>query len=185
MRNLTKSLIAISCLCMILNSCGVQGQKDDDSENNGKLQASETSNSEDTEIQIEEARKGMINLMNSYLEAVKTLDAEKAIDHFNQSSEFKMVVDGQVVNYEEWVEKTQEWLQNLSKFEGVWDTIYISVLNKDVVAALGPFHNFQTDKQGNKIPMKGEVTWIGVRDGDGWKFGYGHVYHQLDTLNNN
>ena len=185
MKKLTKFLIVITCLCMILNSCGLQEQKDTNVNDSGKLQANESLNNEDTETQIEEARRGMVNLMNSYMEAVKTLDADKVINHFNQSSEFKMAGDGQVNNYEEWVEKTQEWLQNLSKFEGVWDSIYISVLNKDVVAAFGPFHDVLTDKQGNKIPVRGEVTWIGVRNGDKWKFGYGHVYHQLDTLNNN
>jgi len=167
---------------MILNSC--EGQKDtDDSDNNSKLQANEASNSDDTEIQKEEARKGMIELMNSYIAAVKTLDSDKVIDHYYQSPEFKFISDGHVTNYDETVKNVREFLGSLSKVEGSWDTIYVSVLSPEIVTAMAPFHETFIDKEGNRTPLKGEVTWTAIKDGDRWRFTYGHGNHQPDTGN--
>ena len=179
MKNFAKPFIAVSFFYLMLFGCGTKDQNK--IEDSGKEQVTEEIDNKDKEIQIEEARKAMIDLMNSYIASVKSLDIDKVIDHYYPSPEFKIIMDGHLSNYDETVTNVKGLLQSMSKVEGEWDTIHVSVLSPDVVTAMATYHETFIDKEGNKTPLKGEVTWTAVKDEGRWRFAYGHGYHEPDN----
>lgn len=111
-----------------------------------------------SDAQKEETKLAMINLMNSYVDAIKEGNADKIIAHYLDSPEFMLFENGIRQGYSEFVGQVLKDFSNISKYEGKWDTILVSVLNPDAVAAAAPFHEVLTDKEGVETPLKGEVT---------------------------
>ena len=125
----------------------------------------------------------MINKMNSYVDAIKERNADKIISHFLDSPEFMFYADGKRQGYNELVAQVRnDFPGNVSKYDGKWDTINVSVLSPDAVVAAAPFHEVLTDKEGIETRLKGEVTWIAVRVGKDWKFIYAHAFYLPDTI---
>ena len=90
--------------------------------------------------------------------------------------------DGKRQNYDDIVAQVHDLFTNLKSYEGKWDTIFVSVLNSNAVAAVAPFHEVLTDKNGSETRLKGEVTWVAVREENNWKFIYAHASYQPDTI---
>jgi hypothetical protein len=132
--------------------------------------------------QKEEARKAMITLMNSYNDALKERNVEKISSFFLRSPEFMIYADGKSLNYDDVVAQFRNVFPNFKSLENKWDTIFVSVLNSNAVAAAAPFHEVFTDKNGNITRLKGVATWIAVRVENNWKFIYGLGSEQLDTI---
>ena len=179
MKNFIKNNFYLLSICIFIYGCGAKEQASSDNQATKDITSIEV----DLEQQNEEARKSMIDLMNSYVNSVKELNAEKVINHYLKSTEFKFITDGQILGYDETVKNAHDFVENITQVEGGWDTIYVSVLHPDIVAAMAPFHETFTDKEGNKIPLKGEITWIAVKNEGNWKFAYGHGFHQPDDGN--
>jgi hypothetical protein len=133
-------------------------------------------------IQKQEARKVMVTLMNSYADALKERNVEKISSLFLRSPEFMIYSSGKSLNYDEVVAQFRDVFPNFKSLENKWDTIFVSVLNSNAIAAAAPFHEVITDKNGNVIRLKGETTWIAVRVENNWKFIYGHGFEQPDTV---
>jgi uncharacterized protein (TIGR02246 family) len=129
----------------------------------------------------EEVRASMIALMNSYIDALKERNAERITNYFLNSPEFVFYAEGKRQGYDDIVAQVRDLFPNLKSYESKWDTIYVSVLNSDAVAAVAPFHEVLTDKNGVETRLKGEVTWIAVRAANEWKFSYAHATYQPDT----
>ena len=68
--------------------------------------------------QNEEARKAMITLMNSYIDAIKELNAEKIISCYSSSPEFMFYADGKRQNYDELVDDVWDFFANIKKYKG-------------------------------------------------------------------
>jgi len=129
----------------------------------------------------EEAHKAMVALMNSYVDALKERNVEKVTGYFLRSPEFLFYAEGKRQSYDDIVAQVRELFPSLKSYESRWDTMYVSVLNTDAVAAVAPFHEVLTDKNGVETRLKGEVTWIAVRTANEWKFSYAHATYQPDT----
>jgi len=142
-----------------------------------------TNNKPLSDVQKDDAKEAMITLMNSYVGAIKERNADKIISHFLDSPEFMFYTDGNRQGYDELVAQVRrDFPNNVSKYEGNWDTILVSVLNPDAVAAAAPFHEVLTDMEGIETRLKGEVTWIAIRVGKDWKFIYAHAFYLPDTI---
>ena len=135
-----------------------------------------------TSIQKQEARKVMVTLMSSYSDAVKECNVEKISSLFLHSSEFMIYSGRRSLNYDEVVAQFRDAFPNFKSLEVKWDTIFVSVLNSNAIAAAAPFHEVITDKKGNVTRLKGETTWIAVRVENNWKFIYSHGFEQPDTV---
>ena len=131
--------------------------------------------------QREDARKATISLLNSYLDALKELNAEKVTSHFLESPEFLYSMGGMSWNYDQMVAGMRQSLSSLKSYDGRLDTIHLSVLNPESVAAMVVFHYSEVDGNGTESRHKGEITWIAVRKASEWKFIYAHGFQQPDT----
>ena len=125
----------------------------------------------------------MISLMNTLRDAAVELDAEKVINLCLDTSEF-LCFSGLVMNYEQFVKAEREGFANFVSHQLTWDTLIVKVLSPDVVAALAPFHQKLTLKDGTILQQKGEVTWIATMTDNGLKLIYGHAGHRPDTTSN-
>jgi hypothetical protein len=135
-----------------------------------------------TTVQNEDTKKAMINLMNSYINSIKERNFDKTIAHFMDSPEFMFFSEGKCQGYNEIVTQVRDLYQSISKYEGKWDTIFVSALTPTAVAAVAPFHEVLTDNNGVETRLKGEVTWIAIRLEKDWKFIYGHASYLPDTI---
>ena len=142
-----------------------------------------TNNKPVSDAQKEEAKIAMITLMNSYVDAIKERNADKIISHYLDSPEFMFYADGKRQGYNELVARVRkDFPDNVSKYDGKWDTINVSVLNPDAVTAAAQFHEVLTNKEGIETRLKGEITWIAVRVEKDWKFIYAHAFYLPDTI---
>ena len=139
--------------------------------------------SESDRSEKEYMRMQMISLMNTLRDAAIELDAEKVINLCLDTSEF-LCFSGSVMNYEQFVKAERVGFANFVSHQLTWDTLIVKVLSPDVVAALAPFHQKLTLKDGTILQQKGEVTWIATRTDNGLKLIYGHAGHRLDSTTN-
>lgn len=118
--------------------------------------------------------------MNSYVNAIKALDIERVIGHYANEPEFRVFMDGKVSDYDAYVSQARADLSQASGFEGGWQGITVVLLGPRAAAAAAPFREVIIDKGGQRIAIKGAVTWIWVRRGSEWKILYGHATHEPD-----
>ena len=176
MKKSVNLVILLFLMSVTLFSCLDQESSKSNLPNAGQEAVSQSA-SKDLEKQKEEARNAVYNLMKSYEESIKNLDLEKTLQHYSQASDFLLISDGQVSNYDEFSKGLGEMFPNLEKVEGGFDTMYIHVLTTEVVNVMAPFQETFVDKSGNKTSLKGEVTWTAMKKGEEWKFVYGHTFH--------
>jgi hypothetical protein len=129
----------------------------------------------------ESARDAMVVIMDRLKQAVESLDVAGVLALCRSSEEFLGVIDGVIVNYDQFVANEQV-LNRLVQVNVTFDPLHIRVLGEDTVAALALFHQMIMDENHVVIHLKGEVTWIANRvNGGPWKLTYVHARHMPDT----
>jgi hypothetical protein len=132
-------------------------------------------------VQPEESRKAMVGLMNSLNDALKDRDVEKITGHLLNSPEFFFYLEGKRQGYDETVAQVRGLFGNLNVYESKWDTIQVSILSPDAIAASATFHVILIDMKRVETHLVGEVTCTAVREANGWKFVNVHATYQPDT----
>jgi ketosteroid isomerase-like protein len=107
--------------------------------------------------------------MKSYNDAVGSLDTERIFAHYANEPEFRVCLDN------------RKDFASLNAIEGGFTDITVLLLGPGIAAAVAPFRETFVDKAGNRLPVKGTVTWIWGRRGTEWKILYGHGAHEPDT----
>lgn len=120
-------------------------------------------------------RHSMLDLLRSYENAFRDLDASKVISHYLDSPEFEVINDGKVLGYHEQEKEVRSLFTNMTKFEGGYLDPKIKVIDNDLVTATTPFRETLTFFGGSRFDVVGEVTWTAKRVGDRFKFIRGHV----------
>lgn len=118
--------------------------------------------------------------MNSYGDAIKALDIERVIGHYAKEPEFRVFMDGKISDYDAYVSQARADIGQASGIEGGLQGITVVVLGPKAAAAAAPFREVIIDKAGQRLAIKGTVTWTWVRRGPEWKILYGHASHELD-----
>ncbi|MCX6142703.1 MAG: hypothetical protein NTZ35_05735 [Ignavibacteriales bacterium] len=132
-------------------------------------------------IQPEEARRAMIGAMNSFNDALKERNVEKITGHLLNSPEFFFYVEGKRQGYDGTVAQVRELFANLKVYESRWDTIQVSILSPDAIAASATFHVILIDMRRVETHLIGEVTCTAVRGVNEWQFLNAHATYQPDT----
>jgi hypothetical protein len=126
-------------------------------------------------------KESVLSLLDTQLKAVNGHDVDGVIALFNSSPEFLACLDGEIYNYEEFVNAEREGFKLLKSVPTKWDTAYVRVLSSDLAIALMPFHQIQIDTCGVKTRWTGDVTFIAKRINGEWKNIYVHAVHRPDT----
>jgi len=119
--------------------------------------------------------------MNSYDEAVGSLDTERIFAHYANEPEFRVCLDNKISDYETLVSQVRKDFASLDAIEGGFTDITVLLLGPGIAAAVAPFRETFVDKSGTRSSVKGTVTWIWGRRGTEWKILYGHGVHEPDT----
>lgn len=129
-------------------------------------------NEDDWGNQKENIRTEIINLIDSYFDAIRELDSLKIVDHYLKSQEFAFFENGQTLSYKDLIERVGIVTKSFSTIELSLNSIQVKVLNNGVAVAFMSYDQLLTDKEGNQTPISGEATWIAVRDENQWKLAY-------------
>jgi ketosteroid isomerase-like protein len=102
------------------------------------------------------------------------------IGHYAKEPEFRVFMDGKISDYAAYVSQAKADIGQASGIEGGLQAVTVIVLGPKVAAAVAPFREVIIDKAGQRLAIKGTVTWTWVRRGPEWKILYGHASHELD-----
>jgi hypothetical protein len=122
----------------------------------------------------------VLSLLDTQLKAVNGHDVDGVIALFNSSPEFLACLDGEIINYEEFVKAEREGFKLLKSVPTKWDTAHVRVLSSDLAIALMPFHQIQIDTSGVETRWTGDVTFIAKRINGEWKNIYVHAVPRPD-----
>lgn len=119
--------------------------------------------------------------MISYAEALSVLDSARVLGHYVAGPEFRLASDGNSYSYTD----MQKILGDLrAKFQSAgvrWDTLAVTVLDRDAAFVYAPFRRTDTDKAGGVARIRGNATWVWVRRDGAWHMLYGHGDHYPDS----
>lgn len=119
--------------------------------------------------------------MTSYAEALSLVDSSRVLGHYVAGPEFRLASDGNSYSYVD-MQKIIGDLRVKYQSLGVrWDTVAVTVLDRDAAFVYAPFRRTDTDKSGGVTRIRGNATWVWVRRDGTWRMLYGHGDHYPDT----
>jgi len=122
---------------------------------------------------VSAVKTGVTKLTVDIAGAISTKGPAAWLDYFENSQDFFMASDGQIVfhNYTSAQKFIQDTLiKNISKIKLNWGNMRINVLSPRAASIGSDFHEDITMTAGNKlVPVDGYFTGVAVLDGNNWK----------------
>ncbi len=124
----------------------------------------------------------IVGLMNSYAEALCSLDAGRVNSFYADDPQFRAYMDGQVLTRDALSELVSQMCSSLQGFEVVWEGIEVTPLGTNTALAASRFKRVIVDDAGTPTEDWGTVTWVWTRQGDDWQIIHGHAGHYPGQL---
>ena len=135
-----------------------------------------------TEAQRQVIATSVDSAMRAFAAAERALDARAMLAHFTGGTQFRVYNDGQRVDYETLAAQLPAGFATLSRIEGGFENIEVTVLSPSAALASATFREAVTDTAGTTVRTRGAVTWIWVRRDHAWKIVYGQADHLPDSM---
>lgn len=119
--------------------------------------------------------------MKSYAAALGSLQRERIMAHYLESSDFRLTSDGAVHTREGMHEVLDGLATSLNRMDVTWQSITVTPLAPDAAVALAPFRTVNVAKDNTVSRVRGVATWVWVRRNGEWRMLYGHGDHYPDT----
>lgn len=124
----------------------------------------------------------IVDRMNSYAEAWRSLDPARLAAFYADDPAFRVYVDGQVFTREGAIELAQTACASIQRFEATWHALEVTPLGPDSALASSRFTRSIDDESGTTTEDWGTVTWVWKRVGDEWLIIHGHGVHYPGAL---
>jgi ketosteroid isomerase-like protein len=119
--------------------------------------------------------------MISYAEALGALDSARVLGHYVASPEFRLASDGNSYSHSDMKTVLGGLRAKFQSLDVRWDTLVVTVLDRDAAFVYAPFRRTDTDLAGGVARIRGNATWVWVRRNGSWRMLYGHGDHYPDT----
>jgi len=127
-------------------------------------------------------RDMIINIMNEYTEAMRSLDAGRIASFYAEDPDFRMYLDGNAVNREELVALVTALCSSVKELDATWGPIEVTPLGEDAALAAGRFQRTLVDESGESTDDWGSATWVWIRRDGNWRAIHAHGVHYPGKL---
>lgn len=121
-------------------------------------------------------------LMNSYADALMSLDPDAITAFYADDPAFRVYLDGQSVTRAGLVGQVSGLGSVLESLDAAWEDIHVTPLGRDAALGSSRFERTLVDAAGDTIRDWGTATWVWVRRDEGWQVIHGHGVHYPGLL---
>lgn len=114
--------------------------------------------------------------MHDYEAAIKALDVQRVLAHYQSDSQFRFIDNETVYSYDSLGSLVQQLFGSLRGYDGGFGPIHVNVLSRDAAIADAPYTDVYTDTAGAVTRIQGMVTWVWVRGPSGWRITHGQAF---------
>jgi ketosteroid isomerase-like protein len=119
--------------------------------------------------------------MHAYEAAIKSLDAQRVLALYGDSSHFRLIDNDNTYSYNAVRTMVSQLFASLRSYEGGFGAIRVNALRRDVALADAPYTDVFTDTAGTVTRVRGLVTWVWLHGVDGWRIVHGQSYGVPET----
>lgn len=124
----------------------------------------------------------VVALMNSYADALMSLDPDSITAFYADEPAFRIYLDGQRLSREELVAQAAQMPSVLQSLEATWGDIEVTPLGRDAALGASRFERTVVNVAGDTVRDWGTATWVWVRQSDRWRLIHGHGVHYPGVL---
>lgn len=135
-----------------------------------------------TEGELSALNDTVVGLMNSYADALMSLDADAITAFYADEPAFRIYLDGQRVTRAELVRQVAQMPSALQSLDAAWEDIEVTPLGRHAALGASRFKRTLVDVAGDTLRDWGTATWVWVRQDDGWRLIHGHGVHYPGAL---
>lgn len=135
-----------------------------------------------TEDELAALNDTVVALMNSYADALMSLDPEAITAFYADDPEFRIYLDGQRVTRAELVRQVFQMPSAIRSLEAAWEDIEVTPIGRHAALGASRFERTVVDVAGDTLRDWGTATWVWVRQDDGWRLIHGHGVHYPGAL---
>lgn len=135
-----------------------------------------------TEDELVALNDTIVALMNSYADALMSLDPDAITAFYADEPAFRIYLDGQRVTRAELVGQVSDMPSTLRSLEAALEDIEVTPLGRDAALCALRFERTVVDVAGDTLRDWGTATWVWVRRDDGWRLIHGHGVHYPGAL---
>lgn len=130
-----------------------------------------------TDSELRALNDTIVTLMNSYTDALSSLDPDSITAFYADDPAFRVYLDGQSLTRADLVEQVAGLGSALQSLEAAWEDIQVTPLGRDAALGASRFERTLVDLAGDTIRDWGTATWVWIRQDDGWRMIHGHGVH--------